>query len=98
MVDLDSITLEATSVQKRGSRTIVEVEGTFREVAPMSILERVIKTRAKGRALISTGIVNTTLDKIKGADIQKYARVESLNVTDSDGRKKDVKVVVIIER
>jgi len=97
MVDLDSITLETQGIMTRGDRKIVNIEATFREVAEMGIMKRAVKTRARGRALISVGFVNTTLDKVKGVDIQRYTKVESFEIIDSNKSKKTAEIIVIVE-
>ena len=98
MVDLENITLEVQSITTRGNRKIVELDATYSSVSTMNIMGRAIKTRARARALVATGVVNTTVANIKALEIQRFTRVESFEVTDDTGNFHEAKVVVIVEQ
>ena len=97
MVDFENITIEVESITTRGNRKIVELKARYPSVSSMNIMGRALKTRARARALIATGIVNTTVSNIKALDIQRFTRVESFEVTDASGKMEEAKIVVIVE-
>lgn len=98
MVDFEDITIDVDSITTRGSRKIVKVQATYPSVSTMNIMGRALKTRARGRALIATGIVNTTISNIKALDIQRFTKVESFSVTGREDNSETAEIVVIVEK
>jgi len=97
MVDFENITLDTKNITTRGDRKIVEMEATYPIATSMGIMRRAVKTRARARALISAGVVNTTVSNVKGMEIQRFTRVESIDTIDRDGRTETQKIIVIVE-
>jgi hypothetical protein len=98
MVDFEDITIEVDGITTRGNRKIVSLTAKYPSVTTMNIMGRALKTRARGRALIATGIVNTTISNIKALDIQRFSRIESFSVTERSENSETADIVVIVEQ
>jgi len=97
MVDLDSITIEVNSIKDRGDVKIVDMETSYREGTSLNIMQRATRTRARARALISTGVVNTVVGNVRGDDIQRLTEVKTFKKLKSIGSVHKAKIVVEVK-
>lgn len=98
MIDFSKITIDVESITSMPGRKIVKLEANYPTISNMNIMQRAIKTRARARALIATGIVNTTLTNIKALDIQRFTTLESFEITDETSTSQDAELTVIVEK
>ena len=94
MVDLDSITIEVKSIKRRGNKQVVEMKTSYREGTSLNLMTKATKTRARGRALIAAGVINTTLQNIRGSEIQRFTEVRSFEDLENIGALHKAKIVV----
>lgn len=94
MVDLDSITIDVKSIKREGDMQVVTMETSYREGTSFNLMTKATKTRARARALIATGVINTTLKNIRGSEIQRFTKVRSFDDIKSIGGTHKAKIVV----
>lgn len=94
MVDLDTIAIDVQTVKSRGDSKVVEMEATYREGTSLNLMKKATKTRARARALISAGVINTVVDNVKGRDIQRLTEVKEFKNLNNVGALHEAKIVV----
>lgn len=94
MVDLDSITIEVKKIERQGSKQLVTMETSYREGTSLNLMTKATKTRARARALIAAGVINTTLQNIRGSEIQRFTEVRTFEDLENIGALHKAKIVV----
>lgn len=74
--ELDDITLEIQGISDHPRGKVVTVQSTHPTVLGIGLMRSFAGLRARGRALLAVGVIDTTLKKISGADIQSFTHVE----------------------
>lgn len=96
MTDLDTITIEVLAITREGTKQVVEMETSYREGSSV-IMRKAIKTRARARALIAVGVVDTVVDQVKAREIQRLTSVRSFEKTNEIGALKEADIVVEVK-